>query len=318
MSRLKDIYAGLAITLLIAIMSYLISSLHPSFDLLVVSIIFGMLASNIFADRAVLEPGINWAIKVFLPVGIGLYGMQLSFASVGLKLWPLVAVVFLFLFFSTYLIAKGFGLDRDLALLLSTGMSICGASAIVVVAPLLRSKKEDTSISLVSIMAVGITGMLIYKFLPHLVGLSVEKFAFLSGTTLPMFGQVKIAAGSMGTESLLLASNFKLLRISFLIFIAGGILIFTGRQKKKFYIPWFMVLFFVLALAVNVSEEVAALRRLAEPVSKFSLSTALAAIGLSIDIDSITEKGAKPLFAVFLSWGITVLLLYLIMDIVNV
>lgn len=318
MSRPKNIAFGLAVTLVISLIAYLASSLHPSFDSLVISIIFGLLVSNMFGDRTVIEEGVNWAIKVFLPIGIGLYGMQIKFSGVELKYWPLVAGVVALLFFITYFISRGFGLERTLSILLGTGMSICGASAIAIIAPLIGSKKEDTSISLLSILTVGLVGMLAYKFFAGMLGLSAEEFGLFTGMTLPMFGQVKVASASVGAQSLAFATNIKLLRIAFLTILVFCVLIFAGTQKKRLYVPWFMILFFVLAIAVNLSEGVASLSPIMETVSRLSLSTALVAIGLTIDIDSIAEKGARPLFAAFFGWGITALFVYLFLNMINV
>jgi uncharacterized integral membrane protein (TIGR00698 family) len=314
----RDVLPGLGITLTIAVISFMASSLHEAFDALVISIIFGMLVANMFDERGIFERGINASLKIFLPLGIGLYGIQLRFVGIEMHYWPAALGVFFFVFVISYYIARGFGIDKSLALLLSTGMSVCGASAIVVVAPVLRAKKEDTSISILAVMTVGLTGMLFYRFLPDLMGLSVERFAFLSGMTLPMFGQVKVASASMGPESLQLASNFKLIRISALVLVAALAILFPVEGKEKgYYIPWFMGVFFALALASNLSQTVAHMKEFVEPVSKFSLSMALAAIGLSLHFDSVTEKGASPLFTCFLSWGIIVLTIYLLFSIIT-
>lgn len=323
MAGLKNIAFGLVVTVILSMIAMLLGTLHPSLDTLAISIILGLMVSNTIADRRTIEKGINWAIKVFLPIGIGLYGAQIKFTGIELRFVLLMAVVIATLFSITYFLSKGLGLEKKLSLLLSTGLAICGASAIVVIAPLIGSRREDTSISLISILTVGLTGMLFYKFLPEALGLPVEKFTFLLGVTLPMLGQVKVASADMGAETLLLATNFKLMRVSFLLILAFAVLIFSGRadssnEKKRFYIPWFMVMFFILTIAVNLSEKVASLRTAMETLSKLFLSTSLVAIGLSIDIDYIIEKGARPLISAFLSWGIVVLLLYLTLNIINV
>lgn len=317
MGSLRDTVAGIAVTLTIAMISFLASSLHPSFNPLVISIIFGMLVSNMFAEREMFEKGVNAAMRIFLPVGIGLYGLQLSFVgeTSGSALVILaVAVTVCLSFLIAFYIARGFGLGSTLSLLLGTGLSVCGASAIIVMAPLLKARKEDTSIAVISVMAVGLTGMLIYGFLPEASGLSVKSFAFLTGVTLPMIGQVKVAASAMGEESLAMAMNFKLLRVLSLLVLAALVLFFSGGKNRKFHVPWFMVVFFLLAFASNLSREVAMLRGFFAPVSTFLLSAALASIGLSLDFESITEAGAAPLFAAFLSWGIVAMGVYLILS----
>jgi uncharacterized integral membrane protein (TIGR00698 family) len=318
MDTLKNITPGAGITITIAIMSFLVASLHPSFDALIISIIFGMLVSNLIGEREVYEKGVDACVKIFLPVGIALYGMQLKFAATEPKAVAVVVLVIAATFLITYLISRGFGLGRELSLLLGAGLSICGASAIIVISPLIGARKEDTSISLLSVMTLGLSGMLLYSFVPDMVGLGMRKFAFLTGATLPMLGQVKVAASYFGRESLGIAMNLKLLRISSLLVFSFLAIIIAGKKTKRFYIPWFMVVFFALAAAVNLSGKAASMREAVEPVSRFFLTVALSAMGLSIDFDSILEHGTRPLFSVVLSWSIVVLALYILLGVVNV
>jgi uncharacterized integral membrane protein (TIGR00698 family) len=315
-TELKDAIPGFVITLTIAVIAFLASLLHPTFDALVISIIFGMLVSNLIEDREMLKRGRDLALRVFIPVGISLYGAQIVFADTDVRLLPVVFTVFLFIFCLTYLISRGFGLGKKLSILLGTGLSVCGAAAIAVVAPILHSKDEDTSISIISVMTIGLTGMLVYRFMPDVIGFSPWKFAFLTGMTLPMFGQVKVASATMGQESLLWATNIKLIRVSFLVLVAGLAIVISRKEKRKLHVPWFMAVFFAMALAVNVSELFASFREFFEPLSKFSLAAALSAIGLSLDFDSITEGGTSPLYAACLSWGIFVLTIYLVLSVI--
>jgi uncharacterized integral membrane protein (TIGR00698 family) len=313
---IRGVTPGIGITFIIAFISYLASSVHPSFDALVISIIFGMLVANMLDDRIALQQGIDIAIKIFLPLGIALYGFQLRIINVEAGSLPGALIVFAFMFLVCYFISRGVGLDKQLSVLLSTGMSVCGASAIIVIAPILGARKENTSISVLSVITVGLTGMIIYRVLPGMLDIDIGKFAFLTGATLPMLGQVKVASSAMGDESLKLALNYKLVRIAALAVVAMFALIFSRSEDKRFHVPWFMVAFFAFAIAVNVSSLAASLSEIVRPLSKGSLSIALAAVGLSINFDSITEKGAGPLLSAFLAWGIIVLTVYLALSVV--
>lgn len=302
---------GAALSLLIATVSFLLSKVHPSFDPLTVSIIFGMLLSNVLANRERLQKGIDIMLRFFLPVGIALYGTQLTFGNnVAYKTWLYVIAVFVLSFAITFFISRLFGLPEKLAALLSSGFAICGASAIVIISPLIGAKREDTSISIISIMVMGLLSVVFYPVLWADMGLTAREFAFFSGATIPMLGQVKITARSAGADVLSLALTVKLMRISMLLFLAVGMLIFMGRGGRRFYIPWFMVAFVSLALLTNFAAPAASLPQICEPVSKFFLSSALAAIGLSVDFDSITEKGPRPLITVLLSWIAMLFILY--------
>ncbi len=313
---IREAGPGLGITFTIAIIAYLTSSMHPSFDALIISIIFGMLVANMLDDKSIIQEGINMALKIFLPLGIALYGLQLRIATVEARLLPGSLIVFAATFVVCYFISRGMGLGRPLSVLLSTGMSVCGASAIVVVASVLGTKKEDTSIALLSVIAVGLTGMIIYRILPEMVGMDSGSFAFFSGTTLPMIGQVKVASSVLGKDVMAAALDYKLVRISALALVAGIAILFSREKGKGFHMPWFMAAFFVLAIAVNFVGFVEELSHAVQPIGKLFLSIALAAVGLSIDFESVAEKGWGPLVAVFITWAIIVLTVYLALNVI--
>ncbi|GAB4405697.1 MAG: putative sulfate exporter family transporter [Thermodesulfovibrionales bacterium] len=328
--------SGIVFSLLIAVVSFLLSQFHPSFDALVVSIILGMLLSNILAKREMLQKGIDIMLRFFLPAGIALYATQLTFGnSINYWMWLSVIAVFIFSFLMTFLVARAFRLPESLAVLLASGFAVCGASAIAVISPLVNARKEDTSIATIAIMVMGLISMVFYPILWDVADMTTGEIAFFSGTTIPMLGQVKVAAGAAGLDVLSLAVRFKLVRISMLLFIAAGLLVFSRRWKSHntetpmeitaegvvspgLHIPWFMIAFIVLALIVNLTDAFQPITRISEPISRFLLSSALAAIGLSVDLDSITSEGARPLLAVFLSWAIVVLFVYTGFRLLNV
>lgn len=335
MGLLSDL-SGIVFSLLIAVISFLLSQFHPSFDALVVSIILGMLLSNMLERREMLHKGINIMLRFFLPAGVALYGTQLTFGNnIDYWMWLSVIAVFVFSFAVTFLIARAFRLHDRLAVLLASGFAVCGASAIAVISPLVNARKEDTSIATIVIMVMGLVSIVFYPILWDMTDMTIREIAFFSGTTIPMLGQVKVAAGTAGIDSLSLAVRFKLVRISMLLFIAAGLLIFSGKWRSGtaegvlkitaggmassgLYIPWFMVVFIVLALIANVVEIPVSITRILEPVSRFLLSLALAAIGLSVDLDSITSEGTRPLVVVFLSWVIVALFVYTGFRLLNV
>lgn len=308
----KDTMPGAGVTLAVAAIAMLASFAHPSFDPLVLSIVFGLLVSNLLGDREYFEKGVEFALRLALPLGIGLYGIQLNFTGLDVRMWPAVGIIFALTYGITYLVSKGFGLGRMLSLLLCTGLSVCGASAIAVVAPLLGSKKEETTISIIAVVCVGLTGMIIYRLSPDFLGISAEPMSFLIGMTLPMLGQVKIAAQELGPDAGAMATNFKLMRVSALLVVAAVIVLTSRKEKKGFPVPWFMIVFFALAALANFGGQWAMeLKKAIAPVAAFLLTVALSAIGMSMDFDSITSKGASPLFAAFIAWGIVALAVYL-------
>lgn len=313
--KIKDYIPGFAVVLVIAVLSYYISTLHASFDALVVSIIIGIFLGNMISIRDYFGKGVDAAIKVFLPAGIALYGTQLVFNELNPVLLLTIFLVFSSLFGLTLLVSNLFSINKKIAILLASGLAICGASAIAIISPLIGARREDTSISLISVMMLGLTGMIFYPILSDMFSLTSSEFNFLAGTTLPMLGQVKVAAFNNCPECVKGAIEIKLIRISFLFFLVTIAVFLSGKEEKKVRVPWFIILFIVLAFLVNLIEALAPAVRYFKIASGFLLSAGLAAIGFSVDFDSIIDEGIAPLVTIFISWGVTVMMIYLVRNV---
>lgn len=306
---------GLAVTLGIALAANLLSSVHPSFDALVVSILAGMVIGNAVADAERYAPGIETAVRGLLPAGIALYGTQLGIRELG---WPELirtSSVFTALFGMTFFLARVFGLNRTLSTLLSSGLAICGASAIAVLSPLVRARREEMSISIISVMMVGLLGVIFYPILGDLLLLTEGDFGFFAGATLPMIGQVKLTAGAVGAECLKYAMNIKLIRVSFLLVLVAAATLISGTGEQKIRVPWFILGFIALAAFVNFTAAPALLVAQCRILSTFCLAAGLAAAGFTVSFSAIIDEGVRPLGILLISWGVIVLGIYLIRNV---
>lgn len=308
---IKEYIPGFLIVLIIAVLSYFISTFHASFDSLVISIIIGIFTGNLIGMKDYFKGGVEGSIKVFLPAGIALYGTQLVFKGLNPGLLAGIFLVFVCLFGLTLLVSNVFSLGRKVSVLLASGLAVCGASAIAVISPLIGARREDTSISILSVMMLGLTGMIFYPGVYDLLSLTADEFTFLAGTTLPMLGQVRVAAGNVSSESLAAALEIKLVRISFLFFLVTIAILLSGKGERKVRIPWFVVLFGVFAVIVNFLKVPDQVMQYCRTASSFLLSAGLAAIGFTVDFDSIIEEGIAPLGAVFTAWTVTVMLIFI-------
>jgi uncharacterized integral membrane protein (TIGR00698 family) len=299
--------AGFLLCIFIAAVTIFLSIIHPIFDPLTISIIAGILLGNILVKNSDLNSGISLALKIFLPLGIFLYGSQLILDWQKTQCCAAVVVIPLILFFLiTLLLAKLAKLDSNTGILLATGISICGASAIAIVSPVIKAKKNEISVAVVATMVIGIIAIIMYPVLRGIFNFSPENYAFLVGSSVPMIGQVKITAGP---DLYSAALSIKLLRLGFLAFLIPLIILFRKDSNKKIYFPWFVVGFIGLAIAFNSIPELSHMRHYLAPVSAFSLSAALAAIGLDVDLESATIEGLKPLLVLLTSWLFVVFLI---------
>ncbi len=322
MAEFSSIIPGICLAAGVASLALLASSLHPSFDALLISPLMGMLLGNFIEKKGAFEAGTRFCIRRVLPAGLGLYGSQLVISGATMRFLPHILGASLLFFIITFLVARGLGLDHEITLLLCTGLSISGASGVSIISGMRAADRNDVSVSLISLWAIGLAGMLSISFCPDALGLASQKFAFMLGAALPSLGLVKAASASMSEKLAGLATGLKLLRTALLGFLLMG-LYFTKKIKKtkkakETVRTWeavcFISLFWGLALAVNLAGTAGLrLSGALAPAGLFVLSVSLASLGFSVDFDSIARKGASPALTAMFAWGISVLFIYLAM-----
>lgn len=310
-NKSKSYVKGLALSIFIAAIAYLLSSFHPALDSLVVAILLGIILGNLLREREPIESGINLATRVFIPLGITLYGSQLILYT-PLDYYGYLRVISLMgVYFAVILwLSRRFSISKNTGLLVACGSAICGASAIVVLSPVIVARKEETSISLISITIVGLTGVIFYPVLQGWFSIPSEPYAFLCGSTLPQIGQVKLAASTLGIVIRDQALQVKLLRVAMLapIALALSLPYRRIRKEKGYYIPWFIFTFILTAILFNIIPSFRELSIKIEPLVRFIFSIAIAGIGLSINLDVVIEEGPRPMLIAFLGWFAAIIL----------
>ena len=123
----------------------------PWFPWLTASLVFGVIVACIPPLRPTLEgvlaPGLAFAARRLLRLGIVVLGLQLSLSNILSLGWlTIVAIVVLVAvsFTITWLIARAFRLEGDQAVLFAAGFSICGVSAVGAMSAARGSDPRDT------------------------------------------------------------------------------------------------------------------------------------------------------------------------------
>lgn len=300
------------LVIVIASFSFLLSLVNASFDPLVISVIIAMFLGSIVVDKKPFEDGVIFSTKVFLPCGIALYGAQLTFQGLRGGLIAYILLVSAGLFISAFLISRVFNINLKTSVLLASGLSICGATAVAVISPLIGARREDTSVAIISVVMLGLAGMIFYPIFKELFFLTGPEYSFFTGSTLPMLGQVRVAAAAAAPGHAAAAVDIKLVRVSFLIFLVTAAVLLSGSRDRSVHVPWFVTVFVILSLLSSGTELLRPVISQLRALSGFFLSAGLAAIGFSVEIDSVIEEGMTPLGALFMSWSVVVLMMYLI------
>ncbi|MET1124242.1 MAG: putative sulfate exporter family transporter [Archaeoglobaceae archaeon] len=288
-------FVTLLTVLTIGVVSFVISRANPAFSPLFNALILGIVLGY-FVEQETKEVA-KRLIGVMLPISVALYGFNMSMEPPKItgKILAAELLVVFTIFCSVYSASRFLRLGQKMSVLLSCGAGICGVSAIAIVAPIIKPRREEFSAAIIVITVVGLTAALIYTSMFKL-GI-VEKLAFLAGSTLPHTGLVKIATSPFGAEVESTAMAIKAVRIAMIAVVALILSLFY--TEKKFYVPWFVMAFVATALIGSYLGEVASpLKNL----STILFASTLALIGTTVEVDEIYRVGARPLVAAYVGW----------------
>src|SRR6056300_1246833 len=290
-----------------------------------IAILLGIFFGNIFKFRDVFLQGLNFTQKHILKLGIILLGIQLKpfeFLEFGKVAIPLIIICIISVLIVIKLLIK-LKISTRLAYLISIGCTVCGTTAIMATAPVIKANKSEVSYAIANITIFGIISMLIYPYFsniyfdgdPMLIGL------FL-GTAIHETSQVA-AAGLIydqqfnSPETLNVATVTKLIRNTFLIVMIPlfAFLYNRGQSKEKNYsliniFPYFVLGFIGMIIIRNIGDHQflnnefqnnwQSTIEFIKTLSKISLTMAMAAIGLSTNLRDIRQMGYKPFLVGFI------------------
>ena len=254
------------------------------------------------------DGGVLFAKQHLLRLGIILYGFRLTFsqiADVGVS----GVVIDILTLTSTFSLAcwlgqKVFGLDKQTSWLIGAGSSICGAAAILATEPVVKAEASKVTVAVATVVIFGTLAIFIYPMIyPYVTQwFTPETFGIYAGSTMHEVAQVVAAGHAISPETENAAVIAKMLRVMmlapFLIFLAARVkqLAPVGQaQKSKITIPWFAVLFIVVAMfnSLHLLPEwaVNALKAL----DTLLLTMAMAALGLTTHFSALKKAGVRPL-----------------------
>ena len=279
----------------------------------ILSIVLGILFALLYRDKA---NNISKKISSYpLQIGVVLLGLTISLDS----LIPIVKNYFIWAsffviltFFICFLIGKWVGLDNKLILLLSSGSAICGATAMAVVAPLIKAKAHTLMISLGIIFTLNTISIILFPFFGTYLNMSDSEFGIFSALAIHDTGSVVGSALQFSNNSVESAASLKILRTLWLIplIIFFNLKFNTINAKKS--LPIFILFFFVAVIysnLINLSYEVIEYLKI---LSKIFISYGIFSIGLQSGKLDLSDIKPKPFMVATSVWIIVVPVAYLI------
>jgi uncharacterized integral membrane protein (TIGR00698 family) len=314
----KSHYMGLIFTAGVAIAGLLMAqsavAQHWGFSALTIAIALGIVLGNTVYPyiSSACASGVGVAKQQLLRTGIVLYGLRITFQQIAGVGMTAILTDFMVLS-STFLLAYWLGtrifkLDRDTALLIGAGSSICGAAAVMATEPIVRPQASKVSIAVATVVVFGTAGMFLYPALYHL-GLTVlpifqtqNSYGVYVGSTIHEVAQVFAAGQAIGPKAADIAVIVKMIRVMmlapFLLLLSAWLRLRSANlseQSRKITIPWFAVFFVVMAGINSLQWLPASITHELIVLDNFLLAMAMAALGLTTHLGAIRSAGIKPL-----------------------
>lgn len=328
---------GLALAALGVALAGTVHMLLPPVPMLTAAVVLGITAAHLPGARTLVRgparPGLSLAGKRLMRLGVVLLGLKLSVGDILGLGWTTVAMVIVVVaatFCGTLWLGRKLGLPGDQPLLIATGYSICGASAICAVSEVRESDERDVATSVALVTLCGTLAIAVLPLLHHPLGLDAGQFGRWVGAGVHDVGQVVATAQSAGEHALGQAVLVKLMRVALLAPLVAAVVLSVrsrraaevkaaagtvtaagtaadgadkaGKVQRPPLVPLF-VIGFLLMVAVRTTgwAPVSALG-MAQTVQEVVLAAALFGLGSAVHLPTLARTGGRVAALGLCSW----------------
>jgi uncharacterized integral membrane protein (TIGR00698 family) len=319
--KVRDTILGFPVVYLLTVAALILAGnaflKNWNLEAVIFSLCIGLLISNFFKVPDWLKNSLS--TELYVKIGLVILGTSVIFGdilkagSLGL-IQALLVVVSVWYF--AFWISKKLGIDRELAVMISSAVSICGVSAAIATSGAIKgdSKKLSYVISLVLITAIPM--IIFMPFLAKTLGLSETVTGAWLGGTIDTTGAV-IASGTMvGEEALKISTIVKFSQNVLLGIAAFAISVywtFTKNQSAEVKeakptlgviwerFPKFVIGFIAASVLFSFfisSETIDSVKGGLKALQGLWFALAFTSIGLETRFsDLFSHQGRKPLYA---------------------
>lgn len=314
---LLGLLPGLALAVLGVAVAWSVHQLVPGIPMLTAAVVLGIVAAHLPGVRSVVRgvarPGLSYAGKRLIRIGIVLLGLKLGLDDVLGLGWATVTMVLGVVtatFFGTWWLGRRMGLPGNQPLLVAAGYSICGASAIGAVSEATDSDERDAATSVALVTLCGTLAIAVLPLLQGPLGLSDADFGRWVGASVHDVGQVVATAQTAGSGALTEAVLVKLMRVALLAPLVAAVALSVRRRRREAgtegatragvrrgkrlpLVPLFVVGFLAMVALRSTGLLPAAALDAAHNAQELLLAAALFGLGSAVDLPSLTRTGER-------------------------
>ncbi|MPZ85974.1 MAG: putative sulfate exporter family transporter [Actinophytocola sp.] len=303
---------ALVITAVAVATSYLTNLVVPVVSALTAAVVLGVLAGSTpmlsGGNRAVIAR----LTRKMLRAGVVLLGLQLALPAVlGLGPGVLVAVVLTIgtTFVGTVALGRLVGVPRGLAVLVATGFSICGASAIAAMEDVVDREDSDVATAIALVTCYGGLAIAVVPLVGGWLGLAGPRLGGWAGLAVAEVAQVVAAATPAGAAAIAVAVVVKLSRVVLLAPMVALVSVHERRRTRKAadspkqtpLVPLFVLGFLAMVAVRSVDILPEPVLDVAKVCCTLLLAGALFGLGCAVRIGPLVRTGGRALLLGLLS-----------------
>ncbi|MBN8800817.1 MAG: hypothetical protein ABS96_27900 [Lysobacteraceae bacterium SCN 69-123] len=286
---------------------------------IVIGIAVGNTAYPALAPRVAAGVGISKA--TVLRAGIVLYGLRLTVQDIG-QVGAAGVLIDALVLCSTFALAwwlgtRVLGLERNTALLIGAGSSICGAAAVMAAEPVVKGRAEQVAIAVATVVVFGTLAMFLYPLLyrwgVHAGWMPLDDtgYGVFTGSTVHEVAQVVAAGRAVSQPAADAAVIAKMVRVMMLAPFLVGLSALLGRggnrgtgQRSAITVPWFAFGFIAMVGFNSLQLLPPGLVATLVELDTALLAMAMAALGLTTHVSALRQAGARPMLlaALLAAW----------------
>ncbi len=286
----------------------LISRYHLNYVLIL--LVVGILWRNTIGIPTSLMYGIGLG-RPLLKIGIIIMGLRFGLGAVADIGVIGLLIIGIFVFGSVGLIlflGKKFEMADSFSGVLASAIGICGVSAAIAAAPVVKARDTEIAYSIVTIILWGLIFLFAFPFIGSAFGLTQYQFGAWAGTGILNSGQVIASASIYGKEARDIATLYNIIRVIGIPFVVLFIAFwYVGREAKgervaageiilsKF--PIFVIGFFVLVLVRSFGIVTDADYKLINPIVDWFFAFGFVAIGCNTMLSDLKVAGGGAFWA---------------------
>lgn len=318
---IRALAPGVLIALTIAAAAHFVAE-HYGGPVMLLALLMGM-ALTFLSKDATAAPGIAFASKSILRIGVALLGLRIALSDIfalGGGVLVLVLSALVLTFAAGIAAAKALRERAALGVLIGGATAICGASAALALSTVLPAHKHherDTLLTVAAVTTLSTGAMIFYPAIFRAAGFDDVAIGVLIGATIHDVAQVVGAGYAVSAVAGYTATIVKLLRVAMLLPAVVLVGIAFSRQRASggrsaaLPVPLFALAFAALVVVNSVGFVPEGVRLPLVEASQMCLVTAVAAVGLSTSLREIAKAGWPP---ILIALGASaVLLLYAVM-----